>query len=81
LLHFAALCYRANPATGANIFRKGIGTSDWFCGCAAYRAESLRLSARYIEGRGFATGGVGAKRVAGLPESQRLSALEAAQPH
>ena len=51
----------------------------WFSGFAISRAESLRLSVRRLEKRGFASGGVAAK-VAGITESRRLSAREAAKP-
>jgi len=47
---------------------------------AASRAESLWLSVRFFRRRGFASGGGAAKRVAGLTESPRLSAREAAKP-
>ena len=55
---------------------------NWFCGFAASRAESLRLSVRHLE-KGEASprgGSVAAKRVVRLTESQRLSTREAAQP-
>jgi len=50
------------------------------CGFAASRAESLWLSVALQRGRGFASGGVAAKRAEGLTESRRLSAREAAKP-
>jgi len=52
----------------------------WFSGFAISRAESLRLSVRRLEKRGFASGGVAANKVAGFTESRRLSAREAAKP-
>ena len=51
------------------------------CGFAAFGAESLRLSVRSLEkGEASPRGGVAAKRVADLTESQRLSARDAAKP-
>ena len=50
------------------------------CGFAASRAESLWLSVALQRGRGFASGGVAAKRSEVLTESLRLSAREAAKP-
>jgi len=52
------------------------------CGCAASRAESLRLSvkAHYSVG-GYAARGEASPFSTGRTESQRLSAREAAKPH
>jgi len=43
----------------------------WFSGFAISRAESLRLSVRRLEKRGFASGGVAAIKVAGITESRQ----------
>ena len=62
-------------------YHSNSGTWISFCGGAASRAESLRLSVATWKGRGWASGGAVAKRIADLTESRRHSAREAAQPH
>ena len=55
---------------------------NWLCGCAASRAESLWLSVLLIRNKErLRLGRPSRQNVAGLTESQRLSAREAAQPH